>query len=182
MTVFDVLLSRQHCRIEIDTNTVERSIRPLALSRKNALFAGSDEGAGICVSADGPVAHRHGGDRTQGELGQPSRLVDGPKGTKVWVYFFGKTNDGPYLAASIWQDKLVVAQVTGRLPADKFGFNGIALGATGETVTQQLGKPMVVRPSSEPNTDLWSYQPWTFSVEMSDGRVTSIRVADPKFN
>jgi transposase len=32
-------------RIEMDSNTVERSIRPLALSRKNALFAGSDEGA-----------------------------------------------------------------------------------------------------------------------------------------
>ena len=31
-------------RIEIDTNIVERSIRPIALSRKNALFAGSDEG------------------------------------------------------------------------------------------------------------------------------------------
>ena len=31
-------------RIEMDTNTVERSIRPLALNRKNALFAGSDEG------------------------------------------------------------------------------------------------------------------------------------------
>ncbi|EAT08894.1 putative transposase [Sphingomonas sp. SKA58] len=31
-------------RIELDTNTVERSIRPLALNRKNALFAGSDEG------------------------------------------------------------------------------------------------------------------------------------------
>jgi transposase len=31
-------------RIEIDTNLVERSIRPIALCRKNALFAGSDEG------------------------------------------------------------------------------------------------------------------------------------------
>jgi transposase len=31
--------------IEIDSNTVERSIRPLALTRKNALFAGSDGGA-----------------------------------------------------------------------------------------------------------------------------------------
>ncbi|SEQ69750.1 IS66 C-terminal element [Sphingobium sp. YR768] len=31
-------------RIELDTNTVERSIRSLALNRKNALFAGSDEG------------------------------------------------------------------------------------------------------------------------------------------
>ncbi len=31
-------------RIEIDSNIVERSIRPLALNRKNALFAGSDDG------------------------------------------------------------------------------------------------------------------------------------------
>ena len=32
-------------RIEIDSNTVERSIRGLALNRKNALFAGHDKGA-----------------------------------------------------------------------------------------------------------------------------------------
>jgi transposase len=32
-------------RIEIDSNTVERSIRGIVLGRKNALFAGSDEGA-----------------------------------------------------------------------------------------------------------------------------------------
>jgi transposase len=32
-------------RIEIDSNVVERAIRPIALTRKNALFAGSDGGA-----------------------------------------------------------------------------------------------------------------------------------------
>ena len=32
-------------RVEIDDNVVERSIRPVALGRKNALFAGSDGGA-----------------------------------------------------------------------------------------------------------------------------------------
>jgi hypothetical protein len=32
-------------RIELDNNTVERSIRPITLNRKNALFAGSDGGA-----------------------------------------------------------------------------------------------------------------------------------------
>jgi len=31
-------------RVEIDSNVVERAIRPLALNRKNALFAGSDGG------------------------------------------------------------------------------------------------------------------------------------------
>lgn len=32
-------------RIELDSNTVERTIRPIALNRKNALFAGHDTGA-----------------------------------------------------------------------------------------------------------------------------------------
>ena len=32
-------------RIEIDSNTVERSMRPVALNRKNSLFAGHDRGA-----------------------------------------------------------------------------------------------------------------------------------------
>src|ERR1700751_1096813 len=32
--------------IEIDSNIVERTIRPIALNRKNALFAGSDGGGG----------------------------------------------------------------------------------------------------------------------------------------
>jgi transposase len=31
--------------IEIDNNTVERCMRPIALNRKNALFAGHDAGA-----------------------------------------------------------------------------------------------------------------------------------------
>jgi transposase len=32
-------------RIELDTNAVERAMRPVALTRKNALFAGCDNGA-----------------------------------------------------------------------------------------------------------------------------------------
>ena len=32
-------------RLELDTNTVERQIRPITLGRKNALFAGNNAGA-----------------------------------------------------------------------------------------------------------------------------------------
>ena len=34
----------QDGRIEIDSNSIERAMRPISLSRKNSLFAGSDEG------------------------------------------------------------------------------------------------------------------------------------------
>ncbi|HEX4150142.1 MAG TPA: IS66 family transposase, partial [Pirellulales bacterium] len=46
-------------RIEIDTNTVERSMRPVALSRKNSLFAGSDSGASYCSSGDVLIKQRN---------------------------------------------------------------------------------------------------------------------------
>jgi hypothetical protein len=39
-------------RVEMDTNVVERAIRPNTLTRKNALFAGSDVGASYCSSGD----------------------------------------------------------------------------------------------------------------------------------
>lgn len=35
-------------RVEIDSNSVENMIRPIALNRKNALFAGHDEGGKAC--------------------------------------------------------------------------------------------------------------------------------------
>jgi hypothetical protein len=115
-------------------------------------------------------------------LGQHSRQIDGPKATTVRVYFLGKPNEEPYLLASIWQERLVAIQVTGHSPADKFSFNGLTLGKTAESVTKQFGKPMRINASSQPNTDVWHYQPWPFSFEVSGGLVTSIRVADPQFD
>jgi len=44
-------------RVEIDSNVVERSIRPIALNRKNALFAGSDQGGVHWGNAVDPHAY-----------------------------------------------------------------------------------------------------------------------------
>jgi transposase len=51
-------------RIELDTNAVERSIRPIALNRKNALFAGHDEGAEnwACIASLVETCKLHGVD------------------------------------------------------------------------------------------------------------------------
>ncbi len=42
-------------RVEIDNNTVERTIRPIALNRKNTLFAGHDAGAANWATIASPV-------------------------------------------------------------------------------------------------------------------------------
>ncbi|MGY3614139.1 IS66 family transposase [Bradyrhizobium sp. USDA 10063] len=39
-------------RVEVDSNTVERSMRPIAMGRRNSLFSGSDDGASYYPSAD----------------------------------------------------------------------------------------------------------------------------------
>jgi transposase len=41
---------RKDGRLELDTNPVENAIRPVALTRKNALFAGHEVGALCCSS------------------------------------------------------------------------------------------------------------------------------------
>src|SRR4051812_7561270 len=43
-------------RLELDTNVIERAIRPIALGRKNSLFAGSDGGAGHWATVASLVA------------------------------------------------------------------------------------------------------------------------------
>jgi hypothetical protein len=51
-------------RIELDTNIVERGIRPIALNRKNALFAGHDQGAEnwACIASLIETCKLHGVD------------------------------------------------------------------------------------------------------------------------
>jgi transposase len=51
-------------RIELDTNIVERGIRPIVLNRKNALFAGHDQGAEnwACIASLVETCKLHGAD------------------------------------------------------------------------------------------------------------------------
>src|SRR4030088_3255748 len=51
-------------RIELDTNIVERSMRPIVLNRKNALFAGHDQGAEnwACIASLIETCKLHGVD------------------------------------------------------------------------------------------------------------------------
>jgi len=56
-------------RIALDTNTVERAIRPIALGRKNHLFAGSDGGAQRFLDgAPSPFAGERAADRNPAAL------------------------------------------------------------------------------------------------------------------
>jgi transposase len=66
-------------RIEMDTNSVERSMRPIALNRKNSLFAGHDEGAvnWACLASLIETAKIHGIDPQAYLADTLAKLVNG---------------------------------------------------------------------------------------------------------
>jgi transposase len=66
-------------RIEMDTNSVERAMRPIALNRKNSLFAGHDDGAinWACLASLIETAKLHGIDPQAYLADILARLVNG---------------------------------------------------------------------------------------------------------
>lgn len=66
-------------RIEMDTNSVERAMRPIALNRKNSLFAGHDEGAvnWACLASLIETAKIHGIDPQAYLADVLAKLVNG---------------------------------------------------------------------------------------------------------
>jgi transposase len=72
-------------RVEMDTNSVERAMRPIALNRKNSLVAGHDEGAvnWACLASLIETAKLHGFD-PRGYLADIlSKLVNGWPTAKI---------------------------------------------------------------------------------------------------
>lgn len=80
-------------RIEIDSNTVERSTRPIALNRENALFAGSDGGAEhwAFIASLIETCKLNGGEPLRYLTDVLTRIVDGHPNSRIddllpWAY------------------------------------------------------------------------------------------------
>lgn len=112
-------------------------------------------------------------------LGEPHRRLPQPNNATAYVYFLGKTDQLPYLAAVVKANRVVALQVSGPAPIAAYSFNQINLGASIEKLKAQFGGPFRVGPSGLEKTDLWTYEPWPFSFEVREDRVTSIRISDP---
>jgi transposase len=70
-------------RIELDNNSVERAIRPLALNRKNALFAGSDDGGDRQPHRDVQAQWRQSAGLAQRHPRKPRRRSQQPQARRT---------------------------------------------------------------------------------------------------
>ncbi|EJN07339.1 hypothetical protein PMI42_07877 [Bradyrhizobium sp. YR681] len=112
-------------------------------------------------------------------LGEPHRKLPPAHDATNYVYFLGKADQFPYLAATVKANRVIALQISGPTPVAGYSFNQINLGDGTERLLAQLGSPFNVGPSGLEKTELWTYGPWPFSFEVRENRVTSIRINDP---
>jgi hypothetical protein len=83
-----------------------------------------------------------------------------------------------YLVASYSAEgKATSLQLTGAPWDGAWPFCGITLGTPEARVVERMGEPLQIDVSDDPGAKQWSYSPWTFSFEIKNGVVSSIRIA-----
>lgn len=82
----------------------------------------------------------------------------------------------PYMIIGERDGKIAVLQITGAPLVADIDFSGLKLGDSSRKILETVGLPMQKAPSPLPNTELWDYTPYGFSFEISQGKLTSIRV------
>lgn len=93
-------------------------------------------------------------------LGEPHRKLPPANNAATYVYFLGKADRFPYLAAAVKANRVLALQISGTAPAAAYGFNQVNLGDSTEKLRAQFGNPFHVGPSGLGKTELWTYGPW----------------------
>lgn len=114
------------------------------------------------------------------QLGSPAKVLVRVDGGEDRLYPFGAKG---YIAATVAKGTIVALQATGPGPLPDWTFSGIGLGTSAADLSKRFGSPMKserIPPSGNRlwrnGAEQWSYAPWSFSFEIADGKVISIRV------
>jgi len=96
---------RNDGRIEMDTNIVERAIRPICLSRKNALFASGDDGGArwAAIASLVETCKLNGVDPQRYFTDLLTRLINGWPNSRIdelMPWCWAKADDQPSSAAA----------------------------------------------------------------------------------
>jgi hypothetical protein len=114
-------------------------------------------------------------------LGKEEDKRPAERGAFNYVYFRNAAGDAAFILVTVQSGLIVAIQITGPEPMTDFSFNGIDLGAGTDAVVKLFGRPTKVGLAGQPGVERWTYRPWTFSFEVTDGEVTTIRIANEDF-
>lgn len=112
-------------------------------------------------------------------LGKPDDVIN-QEASEFHVFYLQALEDGsqPYFAVELVEGQIKSIQVTGARTRELFSFSSISLGDYYTFVEQRLGKPS---DTGSVHDDLvyWDYDPFTFSFEMKNGFVYSMKLRRP---
>ncbi|WP_246648806.1 hypothetical protein [Bradyrhizobium canariense] len=78
-------------------------------------------------------------------LGEPHRKLPPANNATNYVYFLGKADQSPYLAATVKANRVIALQVSGPAPAPGYSFNHINLGDSTEKTDGAVRRPLPCR-------------------------------------
>lgn len=109
-------------------------------------------------------------------LGKPYDHIE-QAGRLYKVYLLQQLEDDsqPYFAVEIHDGQVVSIQITGNGSKEDLSFSSISLGDYYSFVEQKLGKPREIG-FVDQETEHWAYTPFTFSLEIKNNYVYSIKL------
>lgn len=144
-------------------------------------------GTNVCVSDQPAETYNHclnfGSISVNSSVAEIEQLLGDPfdimsRGTSVYrVYLLKFLEDGsqPFFALEIEHDSIKSIQITGNGSIEGLSFSSIRLGDYYTFVEQKLGKPAEIGYIDE-ETKHWAYTPFTFSFEIKNNFVYSIKL------
>jgi len=115
-------------------------------------------------------------------LGPAVAIQPDTGGSRSHFFRFGDSDNPPFFVVSVVEERVAALQVSGppdTTGLDNLSFAGIHLGSPADQVRKRFGAPLRTDKGSTAESEMWSYLPWTFSFEITSGKVTSIRIAHP---
>lgn len=111
-------------------------------------------------------------------LGKPAQTESDINGNTSFIFPMALGKDPPFMLVMVSHERIAALQISGHggPELDFLKFSGIKLGDNSSIIKENLGDPFKVQPSGEPGAELWSYLPWSFQFEVTDAKVTSIRI------
>ncbi len=112
-------------------------------------------------------------------LGKPAQTESDINGNTSYIFPMAPGKDPPFMMVTVSHERIAGLQISGHggPELDFLKFNRIKLGDNSSIIKENLGDPFRVQPSAEPGSELWSYLPWSFQFEVTDAKVTSIRIS-----
>jgi hypothetical protein len=114
------------------------------------------------------------------KYGAPSQELHLRSGDTVEVFQFTNTDSSiTYLAITVKNGMASAIEIQGEYTEDSLSFSSINLGDSPRHLIEILGKPSKSLPVQEIGGTLWSYVPFPFSFEITNGKVSSIKIWRP---